>query len=126
MVKNLPANIGDVGSIPGSGKFPWRRKWQATPVFLPGKTHGQRSLAGYRPWGRKRVRQHLVTKQQGNTNSSSHLVNLKICKMRTQVLLFIGKNLHMRAPTLFESVLFKDQSKNLKRYHLGAGGGERT
>ena len=46
MVKNLPANIGDVGSIPGSGKFPWRRKWQATPVFLPGKSHGQRNLAG--------------------------------------------------------------------------------
>ena len=46
LVKNLPANIGDVGSIPGSGKFPWRRKWQATPVFLPGKSHGQRNLAG--------------------------------------------------------------------------------
>ena len=31
----------------------WRRKWQLTPVFLPGKSHGQRSLAGYNPWGRK-------------------------------------------------------------------------
>ena len=31
----------------------WRRKWQPTPVFLPGKFHGQRSLAGYRPWGHK-------------------------------------------------------------------------
>ena len=30
-------------------KIPWRRKWQPTPVFLPGKSHGQRSLAGYRP-----------------------------------------------------------------------------
>ena len=35
------------------GKIPWRRKWQPTPVFLPGKSHGQRSLAGYRPWGQK-------------------------------------------------------------------------
>ena len=35
------------------GKVPWRRKWQPTPVFLPGKSHGQRSLAGYSPWGRK-------------------------------------------------------------------------
>ena len=34
----------------------WKRKWQATPVFLPGKFHGQRSLAGYSPWGRRRVR----------------------------------------------------------------------
>ena len=31
----------------------WRRKWQPTPVFLPGNSHGQRSLAGYSPWGRK-------------------------------------------------------------------------
>ena len=31
----------------------WRRKWQPTPVFLPGKSHGQRSLVGYSPWGRK-------------------------------------------------------------------------
>ena len=32
---------------------PWRRKWQPTPVFLPGEFHGQRSLAGYSPWGHK-------------------------------------------------------------------------
>ena len=35
------------------GKIPWRRKWQPTPIFLPGESHGQRSLAGYRPCGRK-------------------------------------------------------------------------
>ena len=34
-------------------KIPWRRKWQPTPVFLPGKSHGRRSLAGYSPWGCK-------------------------------------------------------------------------
>ena len=33
--------------------IPWRRKWQSAPVFLPGKSHGQRSLAGYSPWGHK-------------------------------------------------------------------------
>ena len=32
-------------------KIPWRRKWQPTPVLLPGESHGQRSLAGYSPWG---------------------------------------------------------------------------
>ena len=47
MVKNLPANAGDVGSVPGLGL----RKWQPTPVFLPGKFHEQRSLVGYSPWG---------------------------------------------------------------------------
>ena len=35
------------------GKIPWIRKWQLTPVFLPGKFHGQRSLVGYSPWGCK-------------------------------------------------------------------------
>ena len=36
-------------------KIPWRRKWQPTPVFLPGKSHRQRSLAGYNPWGCKEL-----------------------------------------------------------------------
>ena len=34
------------------GKIPWRRKWQPTPVFLPGESHGRRSLVGCSPWGR--------------------------------------------------------------------------
>ena len=37
---------------PWVGKIPWRRKWQLTPVFLPGESHAQRSLVGYSPWGR--------------------------------------------------------------------------
>ena len=35
--------------------IPWKRKWQPTPVFLPEKFHGQRSLAGYRPWAHKEL-----------------------------------------------------------------------
>ena len=35
------------------GKIPWRRKWWPTPVFLSGKSHGQRSRVGYSPWGRE-------------------------------------------------------------------------
>ena len=41
------------GFDPWVGKIPWRRKWQSTPVLLPGKSHGQRSLVGYSPWGRE-------------------------------------------------------------------------
>ena len=41
-------------------QIPRRKKWQSTPVFLPGKSHGQRSLAGLSPWGHKRVRHTLV------------------------------------------------------------------
>ena len=43
---------------------PWRRKWQPTLVFLTGKSHGQRSLVGYSPLGRKRITHDLATKQQ--------------------------------------------------------------
>ena len=52
MVKNLPATQKNMGLIPGSGRFPWRRQWQPTPVFLTGETHGQRSPVGCSPWGR--------------------------------------------------------------------------
>ena len=41
------------GFDPWLGRIPWRRKWLSAPVFLPEKFHGQRSLAGYSPWGRK-------------------------------------------------------------------------
>ena len=42
------------GLIPGLGRFLWGTKWQLTPLFLPGKSHGQRKLMGYSPWGCKR------------------------------------------------------------------------
>ena len=47
--KESTCNAGDSGLFPGLRRFPWRRKWQATSVFLPGESHGQRSLAGYSP-----------------------------------------------------------------------------
>ena len=41
------------GFDPWVGKIPWRRKWQPTPVFLPGESHGQRSMSGHSPWDHK-------------------------------------------------------------------------
>ena len=46
---------GRPGFNPWVGKMPWRRKWQPTPVFLPGGSHGQRSLVGCSPWGHKKL-----------------------------------------------------------------------
>ena len=51
--KESACNAGDLGSIPALGRSPWKRKWKLTPVFLPGESHGQRSLVGYGPWGCK-------------------------------------------------------------------------
>ena len=56
LVKNLPANAGRRkwrGFHPWVGKIPWRRAQQLTPAFLPGESHEQRSLVGYRPQGHK-------------------------------------------------------------------------
>ena len=41
--------------------IPWRRAWQPAPVFLPGKSHGQRSLEGYSPWGHKELNKTEAT-----------------------------------------------------------------
>ena len=61
VVKNPPAIIGDTGSVPGSGRSPGeenggkkkKRKWQPSPVFSSGKSHGQKSLVSYSPRGGK-------------------------------------------------------------------------
>ena len=58
VVKNLPANAGDVGECgfdPCVRSILWRRACQPTPVLLPGESHGQRSLMGYSPWGCKEL-----------------------------------------------------------------------
>ena len=51
--KESTCKAGDLGSVPGLGRCPGGGKWQPTPVFLPGESHGQRSLEGYSPWGCK-------------------------------------------------------------------------
>ena len=59
--KELTCQCRRPGFDPWRSKMPWRRKWQPTPVFLPGESHGQKSLvgqrnlAGYSPWGRKEL-----------------------------------------------------------------------
>ena len=54
MLKYPPVRAGDTSRFSlWVEKIPWRRKWQLTSIFLPGKFHGQRSLAGYSPWSRK-------------------------------------------------------------------------
>ena len=75
MVKNLPSDAGDVrdvGLIPELRRFPWRRKWQPTPVFLPGESHGQRKLAGYSPW----VCKELDTTEHKHTHTHNHYLKI--------------------------------------------------
>ena len=74
VAKKIPAESGDVGDL---GLTPqvflrvrkslWRRKWQPSPVFLSEKSHGQRSLVGYSPWGHKEA----DTTKQLNTHTTA-------------------------------------------------------
>ena len=51
--ESICPQCGTAGFNSWVGKFPWRRKWQLTSVFLPGESHRQRSLAGYSSWDRR-------------------------------------------------------------------------
>ena len=59
MVKKLLANAGDARERERFDlwvrKIPWSREWQPPPVFLPGESHGKKSLVGYCPWGHKEL-----------------------------------------------------------------------
>ena len=67
------------------GKIPWRRIWQPTPVFLPGKFHGQRSLVGYSPWGHKDLeiteQQHTEVRKWDSEFSKSNKGLDKLCSL---------------------------------------------
>ena len=73
MVKNLPVSAGDMGLIPGLGRSSGEGNGNLlqysfffffSSVFLPGKSHGQRSLVGYSPWDHKRIGHNIATTQQ--------------------------------------------------------------
>ena len=84
--KESACNAGDRGSIPGVRKFLWRRKWQSTPVFLPGKSHGGRSLTGlavYSPWGHK---ESYTTQRLTLSLSWSQIVNQVVHEYKRKVL----------------------------------------
>ena len=105
VVKNHPPHPSSQcrrrGFHPWGGDIPWRRKWQPIPVFLPGKSHGQRSLAGYSPWCCKSVRCNWACTQAFIvlslckaswafsmlwTTLSSQSVFLEMCQLRTNYL----------------------------------------
>ena len=74
---------------PWLGKIPWRRGWQSTPVFLPGKSHGPRNLVGYSPWGRKELdtTDHARTKYINISKSVAHL-NMNVHINKNQLKLY--------------------------------------
>ena len=97
---------GRPGFDPWVRKIPWRRKWQSTPVLLPGKSHGQRSLVGYSPWGCKEL-----DTTENSTTLKMHKQNSRLFKTPTKTVSIVG----------FETQLFPQKpmlfGEMLKRWH---------
>ena len=72
-LKHLPGMRETLGFHPWVRKIPWRRKWQPTPVLLPGESHGGRSLVGYSPWGCK----------DSDTTERLHFLSLSFLGVKT-------------------------------------------
>ena len=105
MVKNLPAKQETwVRSL--GWKTPWRRKWQPTPVILSGKSHGQRSLVGYSPWGYKRAKHNLTTKTTAAKKTTPKSLS-KSQPPSDSVSSFL---------TLFHNIAMRNAKKNVKSY----------
>ena len=81
------------------GKIPWRRAWQPTPVFLPGESHGQRSLTGYSPWYFK----ESDTTEQLNAHASTK---------KKHVLLLSNHFLALCYPKYLQNVCARDIAEN--------------
>ena len=84
-----------LANSPWVGKIPWRRKWQPTAVFLPGKSGGFRSLVGYSPWGRKesdRTEQlHFDNVKHPTSSSPSHVRISRFSSLRFSLSLIIDR-----------------------------------
>ena len=78
--KESACNAGDGGFDPWVGKIPWRKEWQPIPAFLPGKCHGQRSLAGFSPLGRKGLD---VTKALSRADQNETTLKLEFLPIKT-------------------------------------------
>ena len=75
VVKNPPASArepSELGLIPESGRSPWSRKWQPTPIFLLQKFHGQRSLVGFSPRGQKELNTTEHMHVRAHTHARTH------------------------------------------------------
>ena len=89
-------DTGEVGSIPGSGRIPGGGKWQPTPVFLPEKSYGQRSLAGYSP---KECKESDTTERLHMHEHKSYMRTILCPDFSTQhnqIILLFYRNCHKR------------------------------
>ena len=98
---------------PWVGKMPWRRAWQPTPIFLPGESHGQRSLVGYSAWGHE---------QSDRTEVTAHIAHISYITLIWHNMLYFWKEKHFKPTEYFEAIIccyyilpnFKMKSNSIK------------
>ena len=119
------------GFDPWVGEIPWRRAWQPTPVFLPGESHGQRSLMGYKPWGH-RVGHNWVTftftfSGKNSTQALTWLVDIwmnHLLPCLSALLDFLPRSEHcLHGPCVASPVRHMDQAGRCPELGVGAGVG---
>ena len=105
-VKNLPA--GQETYVRSLGSIPWRREWQPTPVFLPGESHGQRSLVGCSPWGLKEsgMTEQLIPHWYSATIHSASLEDVPEGRLR--VVPSPGSTSHGALPVAAAQLIFTE------------------
>ena len=96
--KSICLQCWRLGFDPWVGKIPCRSKWHPTPVFLPGKSHGRRSLAGYSPWDRK---ESDTTEQFHFTSLLPFTQEVKLVSKKKSIKWNMGKNLALGELTFY-------------------------
>ena len=91
---------------PWVGKIPWRRAWQPTPVFFPGESQGQRSLAGYSPWGCKESELQQLNTHTHSIQDSYKIVFIVILRFILNLSLWIIWYLNLSQILTYESNLY--------------------
>ena len=119
-VKNLPAKR-EMRVPPRGQEAPWRRKWPPTPVFLPGESHGRRSLQGYSPWGHRRVRYNSATKQQEQLAYGVVLILLysRVIQLCIYIYTHTHTYTHIHLHILFHCGLCQDIEYNFPCFAVG-------
>ena len=92
VVKNLPTDAGDAGSISGSGRFPGEGNGNPLQYSCLEKPHGQRSLADYSPWGCKTVGHNLAAEQQWQEMSSSFVIWFSTTSLAVSAVWYTAEN----------------------------------
>ena len=86
--RSFPNVHGRHGFSPWVRKIPWRRKWQPTPVLLPGESHGQRNLEGCSPWGHTKSDTTIATWHTQCTSCIYYILRLYINSLRAGTIFF--------------------------------------